>query len=195
MTVKTILVFDTETTGLLPKIKKITKFNTKDFPHIVQMSWVVYDIELKQIIKTQDFILKVDSHISNSQIHGISDDISQEKGVDIGFVLRQFVEDFVEVDQIICHNYNFDSKIVEAELFRLDKNKEIKWMSQKPFYCTMLKTIEYCQLEGLYGFKWPKLVELYKLMFGSEFANQHNSMADVNATLRCYLKFAHGIDI
>jgi DNA polymerase III epsilon subunit-like protein len=196
MTVKTILVFDTECTSLLPKIKNITKFNVKEFPHIVQISWVVYDLELKKVIKTKDFIVKVDVHISNSQIHGITDDISQEKGVDISFVLGQFVEDFVEVDQIICHNYNFDSLVIEAELFRLERKKEIKWMYNKDYYCTMLQTINFCKLEGkFYGtYKWPKLCELYELMFGYQFENQHNSLADVNATLRCYLKFVHDIN-
>ena len=191
----TIICFDTETTGLLPKNKNVNNFNTKDFPHIVQISWVIYDIEHKKVIKTKDFIVKCPVHISNSQIHGITDLISQEKGVDIGKVLCEFVEDFVEVGLLVCHNYAFDSKIVEAELFRLDRMKEIKWLREKPSYCTMLETIEYCQLEGLYGFKWPKLVELFELMFGTVFENQHNSLADVNATLKCYLKFKHNIDI
>jgi len=195
MTVKTILVFDTETTGLLPKNKNVNNFSIKNFPYVVQMSWKIYDLELQKVIKTKDFIVKVSDHISNSQIHGITDLISQEKGVDIGKVLCEFIEDFVNVDLLVAHNFAFDSKVVEAELYRLNRMKQIKWLYEKPFYCTMLETIEYCQLEGLYGFKWPKLVELYKLMFGSEFQNAHNSLEDVKATLRCYLKFTHGIDI
>lgn len=195
MTVKTILVFDTETTGLLPKINNVTTFNVANFPHVVQISWVIYDLELKKVIKTKDFIVKCPVHISNSNIHGITDDISQEKGVNIGFVLGQFVEDFVEVDQIICHNYNFDSKIVEVELFRLERNEEIKWMRKKPSYCTMMSTIQYCGLEGkFYGsYKYPRLQELHVKLFNCEFQNAHNSLADVKSTLNCYLKFAHGI--
>ena len=196
MTVKTILVFDTECTSLLPKIKNITKFNVKEFPYVVQMSWIVYDLELKKVIKTKDFIVKVDVHISNSQIHGITDDISQEKGVDIGGVLGQFVEDIMEVDMLVAHNYGFDTRVIEAELFRLDKTKEIQWLYKKDYYCTMMETIDFCGLEGkFYGsFKYARLQELHIKLFNCEFQNAHNSLADVNSTLRCYLKFAHGID-
>lgn len=194
---KTILVFDTECTSLLPKIKNITKFNVKEFPHIVQISWVIYDLELKKIIKTKNFIVKCPIHIMNSQIHGITDDISQEKGVDIGSALTEFVEDMSEIDLLVAHNFAFDTKIIEAELFRLDKNKEIKWKKTKPFYCMMMETIEYCQLEGkFYGsYKYPRLQELHVKLFNCEFQNAHNSLADVNATLKCYLKFKHNIDI
>ena len=197
MTVKTILVFDTECTSLLPKIKNITKFNVKEFPHTVQMSWVVYDLELKKVIKTKDFIVKCPVHILNSQIHGITDDISQEKGVDIGFVLGEFVEDFVNVDLLVAHNYSFDTKIIEAELFRLNKNKEIKWMYDKDYYCTMMSTIQFCELEGKFyrSFKYPTLQQLHIKLFNCEFSNSHNSLADSQSTLRCYLKFAHGIDL
>ena len=192
MTVNTILVFDTETTGLLPK----NKVDIENLPYVVQISWVIYDLELKHVIKEKDFIVKVNNHISNSDIHGINDLISQEKGVDIGGVMKEFICDMNEVDLLICHNYGFDSKMIEIELLRLKRNLEIKLFKKRPYYCTMMETIDFCGLESnFYGtYKWPKLCELYELMFDCQFENMHNSLADVNATLRCYLKFAHGID-
>ena len=193
---KTILVFDTECTSLLPKNKNVTTFNVKEFPYIVQISWVIFDLELKKVIKTKDFIVKCPVHIMNSNIHGITDDISQEKGVDICYALGEFVEDMMNVDLLVAHNYSFDTKIIEAEFCRLNKTKEIQWMMKKNYYCTMMGTIDFCELESkFYGtYKWPKLCELYELMFGYQFENQHNSLADVNATLRCYLKFVHDIN-
>jgi DNA polymerase III epsilon subunit-like protein len=195
MTVNTILVFDTETTGLLPK--NISKVDIKNLPYVVQMSWVIFDLELKQIIKTKDYIVKVDSHIANSDIHGINDLISQEKGVEIGGVLKEFFCDIKEVDLLVAHNYSFDSSMIEIELLRLKRNLEIKYFKKRDYYCTMMGTIDFCELESkFYGsFKYPKLCELYELMFGYQFENQHNSLADVNATLRCYLKFVHDINL
>ena len=195
MTVNTILVFDTETTGLLPK--NISKVDIKNLPYVVQMSWVIFDLELKKVIKTQDYIVKVDSHISNFEIHGINDLISQEKGVEIGRVMKEFFCDLNEIDLLVAHNFNFDSSMIEIELLRLKRNLEIKWLYKKDYYCTMMATVQFCELESkFYGtYKWPKLCELYELMWGYQFENQHNSLADVNATLRCYLKFVHDINL
>lgn len=190
-----VIVFDTETNNLLPKCI-LSHLTVNQFPHIVQLSYIIYDLQLKKVIKTKDFIVKCPIHIMNSQIHGITDEISQEKGINIGFVMGEFVEDMMEVDQIICHNYLFDAKIVESELFRLEKYKEIKWLYDKPFYCTMIETIDFCKLEGkFYGsYKYPRLQELHIKLFNCEFQNAHNSLCDSQSTLRCYLKFAHGID-
>lgn len=190
-----VIVFDTETNNLLPKCI-LSHLTVNQFPHIVQLSYIIYDLQLKKVIKTKDFIVKCPIHIMNSQIHGITDEISQEKGINIGFVMGEFVEDMMEVDQIICHNYLFDAKIVESELFRLEKYKEIKWLYDKPFYCTMIETIDFCKLEGkFYGsYKYPRLQELHIKLFNCKFQNAHNSLCDSQSTLRCYLKFAHGID-
>ena len=194
MTVNTILVFDTETTGLLPK--NISKVDIKNLPYVVQISWVIFDLELKQIIKTQDYIVKVDSHIANSNIHGINDLISQEKGVDIGGVMKEFFCDLNEIDLLVAHNYGFDAKMIEIELLRLKRNLEIKWLYKTDYYCTMMRTIDFCKLEGKFyrSYKYPKLQELHVKLFDFEFIGAHNALADVNSTLKCYLKFAHGID-
>jgi DNA polymerase III epsilon subunit-like protein len=44
-------------------------------------------------------------------------------------------------------------------------------------------------------FKWPKLYELHEKLFGVAPAVAHNSMADVYATLRCYIKINHHYDV
>jgi hypothetical protein len=51
-----IAVFDTETTGL-PKSKIINELTLQLWPHIVQFSYIIYDTELKKIIKTVDLII------------------------------------------------------------------------------------------------------------------------------------------
>ena len=45
-----ILVFDTETTGLMPKHKFGTPFpQMEEYPHIMQFSWIVYNISSNSI--------------------------------------------------------------------------------------------------------------------------------------------------
>jgi hypothetical protein len=43
--------------------------------------------------------------------------------------------------------------------------------------------------------KWPKLSELHKKLFDEVPDGLHNSMVDVNACLKCYLKMRHGINL
>lgn len=191
----TIIFFDTETTGLLPKIKNMNRLNVNEYPHIVQISWIIYDLDLKKIIKTADYIIKCPIHIMNSNIHGVTDEISQEKGVEIGKVIGEFFVDMYECDLNVAHNHAFDKKVIHAEMLRLDRLKEFDLFSEKLSYCTMMETKNFCQLDGMYGnFKWPKLQELHLKLFGEEFKGCHNSLCDVTATLNCYLKFVHRID-
>jgi hypothetical protein len=40
---------------------------------------------------------------------------------------------------------------------------------------------------GLPNRKRPKLIELYKYLFGKEFDNAHDAMTDIEATKDCFL--------
>jgi hypothetical protein len=57
-----VLVFDTETTGL-PTERNASISDLKVWPHIVQLSYILYDIDEKKIIKCQDHIIKIDPAI------------------------------------------------------------------------------------------------------------------------------------
>ena len=54
------LVYDVETTGLLPRNK--TKLDLSKCPHIIQLSFVVYDI------KENEIVCEYDSYIKNENI-------------------------------------------------------------------------------------------------------------------------------
>ena len=54
-----VLVFDTETTGLLPpKNEALSKY-----PFIVQLSWIVYDFGTNKIVSIEDHIVKLPEFI------------------------------------------------------------------------------------------------------------------------------------
>ena len=52
----------------------------------------------------------------------------------------------------------------------------------------MKSAVDYCKLPGNYGFKWPKLEELYNICFQEKLENAHDAMVDVRATFRCFDK-------
>jgi DNA polymerase III epsilon subunit-like protein len=205
------LVFDTETTGL-SKTQIISPSTIHLWPHVVQFSYIVFDIESNKIVKIKDSIIKVpDGFIiteENAKIHGITTEISLAKGVDLLPVLEEFFTDFDSADHIVGHNVSFDINMIKAELQRLimnsfnEKLQEYltKINTSTKFYCTMQETIELCaiELKDKYGRsykKFPKLVELYQKMFGVTPKNLHNSLNDVIVCLRCFIKLKYEIDV
>ena len=110
------LIFDTETTGL-PKTKLIQDLHL--WPYIVQFSYIIFDTEVNEICGKKDWIVKLEKDViideKSKEIHGITNEISNEKGVDLKNCLDNFFEDAKCADMIIGHN-----------LIRIIKKKKIK---------------------------------------------------------------------
>ena len=80
---KTYLFFDTETTGL-PKDYKLHYSAIKNWPQVVQLSWVMY--RDNEQISSSDMIIKPNNFIISeevSKLHGITNEIAHEQGYDI----------------------------------------------------------------------------------------------------------------
>lgn len=180
------LFFDTETTGLSIDYK-LPSSCTSNWPRLVQLSWIVTD-RLCNVIKQEDYIIYPDNFripIDAANVHGITTEKARKNGVRIETVINSFLEDFNKCNTIVGHNIDFDKKILGAELVRMGLTDVIE---SKPTICTMKKSTSFCKIpnsNGL-GYKWPKLQELHKKLFGREFNDAHNSMADVQATLDCF---------
>ena len=219
-----IAIFDTETTGL-PKTKLLNDETLALWPHIVQFSYIIYDTELKKIIKTVDFVIKIPENINISDevsdIHGITNFISQNSQYKIEHALLLFSDDYLNygIDLIVGHNLSFDINMLKIELMR-EIGQIIDTINKRQFsqlleslndmnpenpespnlYCTMQKSIELCNLKtktryGKEYVKFPKLSELHMKLFNSFPKNLHNSLNDVLICLRCYYMLEHHIDI
>lgn len=177
------LFFDTETTGL-PKNYKAPYTDLDNWPRVVQLSWLIS--ENGKIVKESDNIIKVDFPIpeQSAKVHGITNAISAAKGRPLEIVLDEILADIANVDFLICHNLSFDIAILQSELLRAGKEHVI---ATKQF-CTMKSSVDFCKLPGPYGFKWPKLEELYQICFQEKLENAHDAMVDVKATYRCFSK-------
>jgi len=209
------LIFDVETTGLLPKNNGAP---LSEFPNIIQFSFVLYDTEENKIKKVYNkYILpindvKVSQEITN--ITGITQEIIDSEGIHICEAIQEFFHIYMEADVLVGHNLEFDIKMVLAESARWGLNiiidtfekhchigkpansKQLFDTSNTNFYCTMMNGIEICKLErtnsrGTY-FKHPKLSELYQHIFETNPPEGlHNSLIDVFACLRCYVAMDH----
>lgn len=180
------LFFDTETTGV-PCDYNAPVSDSNNWPRLVQLSWITTDEDCNilskndHIIYPNGFTIPTDA----ARVHGITTKIAQEKGEPLNEVIEKFNKDYDAAHIIVGHNIDFDKKIIRAELFRLAK-KDFILFSTKLTLCTMEAATDYCKIPGYHGYKWPKLQELHKKLFGYEFEDAHNSMSDVTATLKCF---------
>ena len=181
-----VMVFDTETTGLPTKRNALIE-EEDCWPHIVQLSWLCYDTDIQKLISINDFIIKLPENYSipkdSSDIHGITDSISREKGIPIKEALLKFIIDYNNASMIIAHNITFDKNMIKVECFRQGYHNIFR---DKPIieYCTMkfgspitkLKIISSKTNKELT--KYPKLIELYQKLFNEVPNNLHNSLID-----------------
>ena len=179
-----MLFFDTETTGI-PKNHKAPASDTRNWPRMVQIAWILVDTKdatvacAEYIIRPEGFTIPSDV----ARIHGITTEIALKQGVPLGPVLDEFAGRIAECSGLVAHNIAFDEKIVGAEFLRTGRPNLIE---TKGRYCTMKSSTSYCALQGPYGYKWPTLTELHVRLFGEHFDKAHNALADVLACARCY---------
>lgn len=181
---KNILFFDTETTGL-PKNYKSPYTDTDNWPRLVQLAYIICDSN-GQIIDKGCWIVKPNNFIipnEASNIHRITNDRAQLEGLPINIVLNNFKSILNQSDYLVAHNISFDVNILGAELTRLNITSNLDSIEK---ICTMEKSTNHCAIEGNYGYKWPKLSELYYKLFNTYFEEAHDAAVDIEATYKCF---------
>ena len=232
-----VIVFDTETTGLPKKVIKSPTTSIEEgngpyavvqetetiWPYIVQFSYVIYDTTIHAVLKISDNVIKLPSDVVIPQecidIHGITNEMSAKRGVNIDIVLNKFMADVQLVDKVVAHNMNFDFNMIKAEVYRVmnhtyshftrgsvdsvERCKRYLYILanlKEKLYCTMRNSISLCNIQmitktGRSFAKFPKLSELHEKLFGVAPKNLHNSLNDVVVCLRCYYQLEFGADI
>jgi len=190
-----VLVFDTETTGLPPKNTPVN--HVDKWPHIIQLSWAIYNDETKQVDDEQDYIISIGTNIPISAesiaVHGITSEYSRAKGVAIEVALFDFKRASDRCGMIVAHNLEFDMNMLKVEAHR---NRMWHFRFPTIEYCTMKEGTKMCQIkkmwdDGTVSLKYPKLVELYRYLFGDDAPEPqglHNAKIDVDVCLKCYIK-------
>ena len=195
------MFFDTETTGL-PKNYDVPSSDVDNWPRMVQFSWILTDFngniitEEDNIIKPQGFTIPTYA----SRIHNITNEKAMEKGAELELCLKNFISCYQNFEKysnckiiFVGHNIEFDLKIIEAELYRLQRKRDITKIRNKETICTMKSTINYCAIEDwdTDGYKYPSLQELHYKLLQRRFEDAHNSAADVLATKDCFFRLLH----
>lgn len=180
-----LFVFDTETTGFVEREGPL-----EVQPYIVQFSGILLELQLDKTLKEID---RIDAFVKPpisipfgaSQVHGIYDkDVADKQTV--AEQMDTFLSYLNRADMVVGHNIEYDESVINYELQRLGRRGD--YHPQKTL-CTMKSTVDFCAIPGRgIGFKFPKLNELYKKLFGEYFEGAHSAIYDVEATVRALEK-------
>jgi DNA polymerase III epsilon subunit-like protein len=179
------IAFDFETSGL-PKGRRNVKIITPETLHCFDTCRAVSLSAARfsnngRLIDTFDAIIHpTDFQISQGSIdiHGITQDKAEREG-------RPFVEVFLDFARFIgprtttmvAHNAIFDTSVLRSEMIR--HKLDLSLIQNLNFRCTL-------ELHKEKHLRPIKLGVLYKEIFGVEFENAHNSLADCIACGKVY---------
>jgi DNA polymerase III epsilon subunit-like protein len=193
-----VLVFDTETTGL-PDGKNPSIYETQKWPHILQLSYIVYDSETNDIVTLEDDYISIGDNVvinqESQKIHNISRELLSAKGIPIQEALEKFNKFSEMSDLLVGHNVSFDKRMVIVEGIRNNIRMNIH-----DTYCTMKNSVELCKIQRVWPngdtyFKYPTLSELHEELFKKIPKNTHNALIDILICMRCFVKIELRKDI
>ena len=204
-----VIVFDTETTGLIPSRFPRIASNLEKYPYIVQLSYIVYDTDTHKILHEQDDIIRLPDDVEIPEdsiaVHGITKKLSKNRGIHIDSALEIFSLYVKQCQCVVAHNIDFDMTMIDVECIRTGIN--YPFTSEKIYYCTMNKTKDMCNIVRKFRnigpngqvrmesyVKKPTLNELHVHLFKRSPKGLLDALIDVRVCLRCFLKVVYNID-
>jgi DNA polymerase III epsilon subunit-like protein len=185
-----VLFVDVETNGL--PIKKaglhtfypFSELDKYDSSRLIAVSWCICDFKGDQTVLRTVYVKPDGFTITNSDIHGISQEKATKDGVTVKQLFDQLEQDLTDnVKVMVAHNLEFDYNIMMSELHRLGNKKTLMDRLQKlEKACTAEQTRDLLKLptKSTYGgYKMPSLKELYFHSFKKEMVGHHDPEQDV----------------
>ncbi|MBT2620007.1 3'-5' exonuclease [Chryseobacterium sp. ISL-6] len=180
---KYLLFIDTETTGI-PKRWNLPYSETDNWPSAVQVSWILYDENSKEI-KRENFYINEDFEISlpSFKVHKISREFLSNNGKARKFVLQKLLKDIQQYHPLITgHFTEFDIHTLSCDFYRAGLENPFP---QSHFYCTMLKSKDYILNPQVYYFRLP---QLYDFLFNEKMEDSHDAVIDAEMTAKCFFE-------
>lgn len=175
------LIMDIETSGL-----PIKNGMTEVYPEILQVAWILVN-KSGVILKKNSFIIDTPYITKNNYSEFVNFDfeIARKVKFPISYIFKKLAEDIKICDFVVAHNIDFDVAILGHYFTKL---YGINPFISKRQICTMKSTTNFCAISSNYGYKYPKLSELYFKLFNYQVQNSHNAEVDVLHTLKCFKK-------
>ena len=189
-----VLVFDTETTGIVNFKLPADHADQPDIVEIAALMMTGPDTvvdELETLIQPDGWSLSPEL----TALHGITDEMCDEQGVPIADAVTELVRLIDRADVVCGFNVDFDLKLVRGVCRRLGMDDRYLAIKRKKFDC-MQKCRPLCKIpptdkqmaRGIKAFKTPSLKEAGEIMLGIDLSEAHQAMVDVRATAALYWK-------
>lgn len=171
---KLFFLFDIETDGLI---------DNNNYPNIVQISWIIMDIEGVVYKKTTELInCNFNEKSEAFKVNKIDPKIIRKIGREPSEVYYELIYDLKYCDIISAHNLNFDLSILIKEL---DKYNIEFYLDNIVKFCTMEYGTKLIKTEENPKPKYPKLTEIFEYLFNHKTKQFHNSHSDVTILAKC----------
>lgn len=180
------MFLDTEASGE-PVSWDVSSVDCRHWPYMVQISWVIYTIDGKEIKREKFYIDERDFKSTSSalKIHKITDLFRQQHGNSRKDVLSRLLLDLQKYDPVlVCHFLKFDINLLKVELDRARIQFDL---DQVPAFCTMLATRF---LAGTAKARPLHLSQLYAILFYRTLQNYHDALCDTLATAECFFELS-----
>lgn len=203
---KTILFYDTETTGLplwnLPS-------EHPEQPRVCQLAAELCVEETGETLQEMNMIILPDGWTIPDEaaaVHGITTERALAEGISQHLVIEHFVDLWMGTDLRSGHNESFDMRMLRIELMRhvrysgevvLGETGDIPfadYWKKAPAYCTQGNSVSILNLPPTprmvaarrRGPKSPNLGEAYQFFTGKPLDGAHDAMVDVRAAKAVY---------
>lgn len=182
------LILDTETSGL-------PDWNL--FYDDITQPWVVQLVALlgdeAQIYASLNLVIRSDGREITPEaalIHGYTPGRCDFLGINEWPASQIIAELADRASLVVSHNVDFDRFCIAGMLSRHYAIEKPERFLARSHFCTMKGSTDLCQLPGKHGYKWPKLEELYRHLFGEaapiRAGTLHDAYADATAVRRCF---------
>lgn len=169
----TIIIFDTETSGLPIK-------NNFSNIRMLELGYLILDNDLN-IIEQKNFVNNIDIEIPEivTKLTGITTEKLKTEGIEITKIFSILLEDLKEADIMIAHNNRFDLGVLRQEFKNIG--------SEKLFLEKIYKKIHLDSLQIFKEYIDKKDIENYKLQTIYKYLNKDNYIQTHRALDDCYM--------
>jgi len=188
----TVLIFDTETSGLVDR-----RFEAEDpqQPDVVQLAALLCGDDGKVLSSLSVLLRPALRPIEPgaAKVHGITQAMAQEHGLEAPEALRLFGAMAAKADVLVAHNLSFDALVLRTAWHRaFDEDFRVRLFGKRAF-CTMKAMTPVCKIlngrsRHKTDYKWPKLSECIEFLFGERLEGAHDALVDAKACARIYFE-------
>lgn len=204
---KTIIFYDTETTGL-PEFSKPSSDPCQ--PHVTQLAAELCVEETGETLGSMNLLIKPEGWTIPQELQemtGITMDRAEKFGTLMHIAMHAFISLWKSADLRCAHNEPFDMRMIRIELMRHEHFSMetvghghgfalpfADYWKRAPAFCTQSNSTKILKLPatpkmhaaGRHGPKSPNLGEAYKHFTGKELEGAHNSQVDIMACKAVY---------